>query len=67
MVVSAKSVDAFAQLTNNTVGGKFQQGASQQTWIMQGGAAPVPGDADGDGDVDLDDFVILKNNFGATS
>ncbi|MFW6153745.1 MAG: hypothetical protein ACOC95_00845 [Planctomycetota bacterium] len=24
----------------------------------------VPGDADGDGDVDLDDFVILKTNFG---
>ncbi|NLF33282.1 MAG: hypothetical protein GX591_20650 [Planctomycetes bacterium] len=24
-----------------------------------------PGDADGDGDVDLDDFVILKQNFGA--
>ncbi|NLF32366.1 MAG: hypothetical protein GX591_15935 [Planctomycetes bacterium] len=23
-----------------------------------------PGDLDGDGDVDLDDFVILKNNFG---
>ncbi len=27
----------------------------------------VPGDADGDGDVDLDDFVILKNQFGTTS
>jgi hypothetical protein len=25
----------------------------------------TPGDADGDGDVDLDDFVILKSNFGA--
>ena len=25
------------------------------------------GDADGDGDVDLDDFVILKNNFGTNS
>ncbi|MFW6153976.1 MAG: right-handed parallel beta-helix repeat-containing protein [Planctomycetota bacterium] len=24
----------------------------------------VPGDADADGDVDLDDFVILKSNFG---
>ncbi|MFW6146319.1 MAG: PKD domain-containing protein [Planctomycetota bacterium] len=26
----------------------------------------TPGDADGDGDVDLDDFVILKLNFGRT-
>ncbi|MFW6155140.1 MAG: hypothetical protein ACOC95_07990 [Planctomycetota bacterium] len=26
--------------------------------------ATIPGDADGDGDVDLDDFVILKTNFG---
>jgi MYXO-CTERM domain-containing protein len=25
-----------------------------------------PGDADGDGDVDLDDFVLLKQNFGRT-
>ena len=31
-------------------------------------AAPgVPGDADGDGDVDLDDFVLLKQNFGAAA
>ncbi|NLF32536.1 MAG: hypothetical protein GX591_16805 [Planctomycetes bacterium] len=27
-------------------------------------ASFIPGDADGDGDVDLDDFVILKQNFG---
>jgi len=27
-------------------------------------SAATPGDADGD--VDLDDFVILKTNFGAT-
>ncbi|MFW6155490.1 MAG: right-handed parallel beta-helix repeat-containing protein [Planctomycetota bacterium] len=26
--------------------------------------ARLPGDADGDGDVDLDDFVLLKQNFG---
>jgi len=28
---------------------------------------PIPGDADNDGDVDLDDFVILKTNFGMTT
>jgi len=34
--------------------------------VPRWGAAPAakPGDADGDGDVDLDDFVILKSNFG---
>ncbi|NLF29574.1 MAG: hypothetical protein GX591_01660 [Planctomycetes bacterium] len=33
------------------------------------GTGPVcnPGDADDDGDVDLDDFVLLKNNFGIPS
>ncbi|MFW6154465.1 MAG: hypothetical protein ACOC95_04530 [Planctomycetota bacterium] len=32
------------------------------------GTGPVcnPGDADGDGDVDLDDFVLLKTNFGTS-
>ncbi len=32
------------------------------------GTGPVcdPGDADGDGDVDLDDFAILKRNFGTS-
>jgi hypothetical protein len=38
--------------------------------IPRWGAAATPpakpGDADGDGDVDLDDFVILKSNFGAS-
>ncbi|MFW6145702.1 MAG: dockerin type I domain-containing protein [Planctomycetota bacterium] len=65
LVAGCKGVDSFGQLANNTVGGKFQQGASLQTWIMQG-AGGQPGDADGDGDVDLDDFSVLKNNFGRT-
>jgi len=37
------------------------------TWTPLGGPTCNPGDADGDGDVDLDDFVILKNNFGTTT
>jgi hypothetical protein len=41
-------------------------------WIddvqLVAGIAPCnPGDADADGDVDLDDFVLLKNNFGTTT
>ncbi|MFW6155548.1 MAG: choice-of-anchor Q domain-containing protein [Planctomycetota bacterium] len=30
------------------------------------GQTAVPGDCDGDGDVDLDDFTIVKQNFGRT-
>ncbi len=33
LTVGAKGAESFGQLTNNTVGGKFQQGASQQTWV----------------------------------
>ncbi|MFW6154845.1 MAG: PKD domain-containing protein [Planctomycetota bacterium] len=29
--------------------------------------AATPGDADGDGDVDLDDFAVLKQNFGTAA
>jgi len=32
---------------------------------VEAATQPGPGDADGDGDVDLDDFVILKANFGS--
>ncbi|NLF29826.1 MAG: hypothetical protein GX591_02925 [Planctomycetes bacterium] len=35
--------------------------------IVDAGSTCNPGDADGDGDVDLDDFVILKNNFGTAT
>ena len=35
--------------------------------IVAAGGTCNPGDADGDGDVDLDDFVILKNNFGTAT
>jgi len=36
-------------------------GTIRYEYIPRGGQ---PGDADGDGDVDLDDFVILKSNWG---
>jgi len=36
-------------------------------WIVGGGPVCNPGDANGDLMVDLDDFVILKNNFGMTT
>lgn len=67
-VVAVTKLDeatAYGMLTNNTVGGKFQNGASLQAWLLGTGPA-YQADFDGDGDVDLDDFVILKNNFGLT-
>ena len=37
------------------------------TWTPAAAPPQTPGDADDDGDVDLDDFVVLKNNFGTTT
>jgi len=53
----------FAMASNNLVGGKFKWSVSMQTWQLVGGGC-AGADFDGDGDVDLDDFVILKTNFG---
>jgi hypothetical protein len=41
--------------------------ATDDVVITVAGEEDKPGDADGDGDVDLDDFVILKQNFGMSS
>ncbi|NLF30793.1 MAG: hypothetical protein GX591_07895 [Planctomycetes bacterium] len=40
------------------------QAADDVVITVQAASAPTPGDCDSDGDVDLDDFVILKQNFG---
>jgi len=39
---------------------------SDEVLITVTGQTAVPGDCDGDGDVDLDDFAIVKTNFGRT-
>jgi len=36
----------------------------KQNFGTPSGATPATGDFDADGDVDLDDFAILKTNFG---
>jgi hypothetical protein len=50
-------------------------GPGDQDWVVESGTWTIdqpflywpPGDADLDGDVDLDDFVLLKINFGTGS
>ncbi|NLF30486.1 MAG: hypothetical protein GX591_06325 [Planctomycetes bacterium] len=64
VAVTKLNDSSYGMLANNLVGGKFQQGSSLQKWTLAAAGGCNPGDADGDGDVDLDDFVILKNNFG---
>ena len=54
VVVGALSVLLIRKLKLKAVGGQEID------------LTPKPGDADADDDVDLDDFVILKRNFGAT-
>ncbi|NLF32713.1 MAG: right-handed parallel beta-helix repeat-containing protein [Planctomycetes bacterium] len=51
-------------LTVLTTDGRQATDTVTLTVAPPGGA--TAGDADGDGDVDLDDFVILKQNFGRT-
>ncbi|NLF29695.1 MAG: hypothetical protein GX591_02265 [Planctomycetes bacterium] len=51
----------------STVGAESSGVVASPGYLFIPFAQAAPGDADGDGDVDLDDFVILKNNFGTPS
>ncbi len=51
----------------STVGAESSATVASPGYIFIPFAQGKPGDADGDGDVDLDDFVILKTNFGTPS
>ncbi len=67
VVVGAKSAGSFGQLANNLVGKKFDEGANQQTWCFTCDGTPLRlGDLNQSGMVDLDDFMVLKWNFGKT-
>ena len=55
---------SFTMRSNNLVPAKFKYSIGFQTWTLVVGGAACQADFDGDGDVDLDDFVILKTNFG---
>ena len=48
----------------STIGAESSPATASPGYVFIGRAAGKPGDADGDGDVDLDDFVVLKQNFG---
>jgi len=56
----------IAGLTEDIAGTPVPQGAAPDIGPYEYDAA-IPGDCDGDGDVDLDDFVILKTNFGRSN
>jgi len=66
VLLTVESTPVYGMLCNNTIGGKFKWSATMQTWELVAGGpnCDQPGDADEDGDVDLDDFVVLKTNWG---
>jgi hypothetical protein len=51
----------------STIGAESSAATASPGYVFIPFAQGKPGDADGDGDVDLDDFVILKTNFGTPS
>jgi len=57
---------AITQIFVGSVSGSLGGVWIDDVQLVSAGGVCNPGDADGDGDVDLDDFVILKNNFGTT-
>ncbi len=65
-VVAVTAYDGgYGMMTNNLTKGKYHLGSSLQAWVMGGVVVACPGDANLDGGVDIDDFVILKGNFGS--
>ncbi|MFW6146098.1 MAG: PKD domain-containing protein [Planctomycetota bacterium] len=66
---SSPAIDAGVPvdgITEDFAGTPLPVGAAPDIGALEYLGAPIPGDCDGDGDVDLDDFVILKTNFGRT-
>jgi len=53
-------------ITADFAGTPVPQGGAPDIGPLEAVDADMPGDCDGDRDVDLDDFAILKQNFGRT-
>ncbi len=69
LVAGSPALDAGTDVgfDADLLGAAVPLGAAVDMGAYEGAvAAGTPGDADGDGDVDLDDFAILKTNFGRT-